>query len=543
MLEYKKYLHDIFPIVMFFVINSTGLIALANSLTYPPCSCVCMFGITKGSESDPELPPPHQHTVCSPHQGEEQYLSTTDRWQCSTSYSHSNLTEPKAGCHTGTAALRHKTLWSNEGHTGSFREIRSELRESMCEDSEDSDTVFSERPSVFSQRASERLNTSPPRRWASLHHPDERNYQRRFSDELRVWEEEREERDEDHYENGNQEKRRPLYSHQERNHREENKGLRKNRDLDRDSRLGDGRERRCSRSESVRLHDRSRQSNRELARTWSCKDNSDKHVRFREDTGSFNRQRGEGSSVWEMLGQVLRERGVPVKIGNNGASLQIRPQSRASQVLHGSEVSCSDSQPHQRDFQRASTTRHSFHGDIRERGQFSYRESSGRDHRADGDRYRKIAECDEEAHEFSGRDSYLAIGEKGGSRRWKEHKRTNRHTKERSTNDCRDKSMASECRHWSKTIERLNSGEEEEQQVEKRREQLCRRAPQCSQSLSSSRPSARDRSRHMAAGNPKKFSQIQSAAEKLPKLFSLLVLPSAPLIFPQSSSNLRKCGL
>lgn len=488
-----------------------------------------MFGITKGSNSDPELPPPHQHTVCSLQQGEEQYLATTNRWQCSTSDNHSNLTEAKAGCRTGTAALRHKTPWSNEGHTGSFREIRSQLRESVCEDSEDSDTVFSERPSVFTRRASERLSTSRPRRWASLHHPDERNYRRRFSDELRVWEEEeREERDEDHYHDGNQDMRRPSYSPQERNHRKETEGLHRNTDLDRDARLGNGRERRCSRSESVRLHDRSRQSNRELARTWSYKENSDKHVRFREDPGSFNRQQGEGSSVWEMLGQVLRERGVPVRIANNGASLQIRPQSRDSQMIRRNAVPCSDFQTHQRAFQRTSSSRFSFHGDIREIKQFSYEERSESDHHTDRNRYRKIAECDEEAQEFSGRDSYLAIEEKEGHRRWKEHKCTNSHT---------------ECRRWSKTLERLNSGEEQEQHGEKRQEQLCRRALQRSQSLSFSRPSARNRSRHMAAGNTKKFSQIQSAEEKLPKLFSLLVLPSAPLIFPQSSSNRRKCGL
>lgn len=487
-----------------------------------------MFGITKGSASDPALPSPHQHTLSSIHQGEEQYSSTTTRWQCSTSYNHSDLTEPKADSRSGVAAQKNTTSWSNQGHTDSFREIRGELREPLSQDSEDSDTVFSKQPSVLSQRVNERLSMSPPRQQAALHHSHERKHRSlssrsSFTDELRVGEEERGEWDQDYYENGHLEKRRPLNWDQERNHREEHEALHRSRDLDRDLRVGEVKERRCSRSESVRLHDRSRQSIRDLARTWSYKDNSDKHVRFRDDTRSSNRQRGESNGVWEMLGQVLRERGVPVRIGSNGAPLQIRPQSRDTQVLHGSQVSCSDSQPHQRVFQRASTTRHSFHGDIREKRQFSYRESSGRDHREDRDRHRNIVEHDGEVYEISRRDSYLSNRERGGSRRWREHRCANDQARERNLNDCRVKRTTSERRHWHKPIEeRLSS--EEEQEVEMRREQNCQRAPQRSQSLSSSsRASTRDRSRHVAAGNTQNCSQLQSAEGNLPKLCSVLL--------------------
>ncbi|XP_045911161.1 coiled-coil domain-containing protein 187 isoform X1 [Micropterus dolomieu] len=554
-------------------------------------------GHCEGSASDPALPSPHHHTLSSLHQGEEQYSSTTTRWQCSTSLNHSDLTELNANSPRGVAAQRNTTSWSNQGHTH-FREIKSELREPLSEDSEDSDTVFSEQLSVL--LLNERFNTAPPQRGTSLHQPQERNYRSLSSgssrtDKLRNWEEESGQQDEDYYENGDLDKRRPRYSDLESN-QEEYKGLHKsryqdrysrlvevreiqrsrsesvrlhdrsrqnNRDLvrtgsykgnpdkhvrnyrsffeeergkqdedyyengdlekrrpriwdqdsnsgegceglhrssdqDRDSRLVGVRERRHSRSESVRLHESSRQSNRDLVRTWSYKDNPDKHVRFQENTRSSNKQQADRSGVWEMLGQVLIERGVPVRFGSNGAPLQIQLQSRDSQVLHGSEVSYGDSQPHQRVFQRAASTRKSFHGDIGEGRRFSYRENSGRDHREDRDRHR-INVDDGEVYEISSRGSYLANCERRGSRRWSGHRCSNDDERERNADDCRFKRTTSKQRHWHKTIEeRLSS--EEEPEMERRGETLHRRAPRRSQSLSSSGTSSRDRSRHMAAG-------------------------------------------
>ncbi|XP_041801778.1 coiled-coil domain-containing protein 187 isoform X2 [Chelmon rostratus] len=455
-------------------------------------------GHSDGNASDPALSSPHQHTL---HHGEEQYSYTT-RWQCSTSHDRSDLTEPQAHSPRRVAAQKSTTSWSNQGRRDSFRAIRNELREPLSEDSEDSDTVFSEQLSVLTQRLYERLKATPPRRQASLHQVQERTYRSlsprsSFTDELRVCEEERGKYD--YYENGDLEKRRPRNWDQEMNHREEYGGLHRSRDYGRDSRVVEVSERRCSRSESVRLHDRSRHNNRDLARTWSYKDNPDKHVRFQDDTRRSNKQ-GESSSVWEMLGQVLMERGVPVRFGSNGAPLQIRPQSRDSQVLHGSEVSCSDSQPHQRAFQRAASTRHSFHGDIRERRRLSYRENSGRDHREDRDRRHNIVEHDGEVYEISRRDSYLANSERGGSARWRERRCTNDDERERNVNDRRVKRTTSERRHWHRTIEERLSSEEEQEVERRRREQPRRRAPQRSQSLRCSGASTRDRSRHMAAG-------------------------------------------
>lgn len=509
----------------YLIINCTCLIVPANSLIHPPCFFVCMFGLTKGSASDPALLSPHQHTFSSRHRREEQYSSTTTRWGCSTSHNSSYLTEPQANSPRGVTAQRNRNSWSNQGHRDSFREI-SVLREPLNEDSEDSDTAFSEQRSVLSQRMNDGVNTAPPRRRVSIQHPSqERKYRsvcsrNGFTDEQRVWEEEGGECGEDYnYENGDLEKRRCRVWDWERNQRDEYEGSHRRRDQDR--------QRQCSRSESVRLHDRSRHSNRDLVRTWSYDDNPDKHVHFQEDTRSSNRQRSEGSNVWDMLGQILMERGVPVRFGTNGAPLQICPRSRDSQVLHGSEASCSDSQPHQRAFQRAATTRHSFHGDIRERRRLSYQENSGRDQGEDRDRHRNIVEPDEEVYEISSRDSYFANRERGGSGRWRAHKSTNDDNKEESNvNGHRVKRTTSERRRWHQTIEeRLSS--EEEQEVERRREQPRRRAPQRSQSLSTSRVSTRDRSRHMAAGNPQNCSQLLSAKRELPMLCVHLLLLSS----------------
>ncbi|KAJ4934370.1 hypothetical protein JOQ06_007168 [Pogonophryne albipinna] len=396
---------------------------------------------SEGSTSDPALPPPHQHTLSSPHQGEEQYSSSTSRWQCSTSLNHSDLTRPQADSLRGVAAQRNTNSGSNQGHADSKRGIRGER---VSEDSEDSDTVFSEQFAVWSQRLNERLNTAPSRRRASSNQPEERNC-RSLSSRSSFTEQERGELNQEHYENADLEERRPRVWDQARRHSEEYEGSHRSRDQDKDCRLVEVREKRCSRSESVRLHDGGQHNYKDLARTWSYRDNPDKRVHFQDNSRSSIRpQQDKSRGVWEMLGQVLRERGVPVRLGGNGAPLQIGPQSRDSQVLHGSEVSCGDSLPHQRVFQRAANTRHSFHGDTRERRTSSHRENSGRDHTED--RLRNNVEHDEKVYEISRRDSHLPSREKGGSRRWKEHGYTNDDERERNANGSRVKRTTSERR-------------------------------------------------------------------------------------------------
>ena len=457
----------------------------------PPALVFACFGFTKDSTGDSAPPASHQHTLSS--QRGEHCSSPTTRWQYSTSHNHSDLTGTGAAYPRGPVARESTTSGSNQGRTDTIRPIREEL----SEDSEDSDTVFFSQLSVWSQRPDRRLNTAPPQRRAASRYPQERNYRSlnsrsSFTDEFRGWTQERGEGDEHYYDNEcyDREKRRQGNGQQERSHREDSERWHRSRDQGRDSGSVEVRAKRCSRSESVRLPDRSRHGNRDLARTWSQRDNPDRRVHFQDDTRNSNRQPDDSGHVWEMLGQVLRERGVPVTVGANGAPLQIGPQSRDSQVLHGSEVSCCSSQPHQRGFQRAATTRHSFHGDIRKRRLSSHRENSGRDHREDPDGRCDPGERGGEVYEISSRGS--------SSRRWSEHRNTNDDERGRNANDSRVKRTASERRPRHKTTERRLSSEEV-REVEGRAEWPPRRAPQRSLSLSST--GASDRSRHEAAGN------------------------------------------
>ncbi|KAK1899262.1 Coiled-coil domain containing protein 50 [Dissostichus eleginoides] len=276
---------------------------------------------SEGSTSDPALPSPHQHTLSSPHQGEEQYSSSTSRWQCSTSHNHSDLTRPQADSPRGVTAQRNTNSGSNQRHTDSKRGIRDER---VSEDSEDSDTVFSEQLAVWSQRLNERLNTAPL--------------------------------DDGH-----------LQISQKRETRRGGPGF----GIEQDA----------------------------IVRSMRVRTGAEIRIKTDNSRSSIRPQQGKSRGVWEMLGQVLRERGVPVRLGDNGAPLQIGPQSRDSQVLHGSEVSCGDSLPHQRVFQRPANTRHSFHGDTRERRRLSHRESSGRDHTED--RLRNNVEASQRSQSLS----------------------------------------------------------------------------------------------------------------------------------------------
>ncbi|XP_047186839.1 coiled-coil domain-containing protein 187 isoform X1 [Scophthalmus maximus] len=415
-------------------------------------------GDSEGSAGGSALPSPRQHQSSCP----------TTRWQYSTSHSWSDLTGTGSVSAGGPAAQRRTTSRWNQRRTDSIREIREEPSESLSSDSQDSDTVFSE-------QQNKRVNTAPPpQRRVSLRHPSERSYRSLFSRSSSL-NQERGEWDEGYIYYDNEgydgEKRRHRNQDQDGSRREESEG----RCGSRDSRSSEVRERRCSRSESVRSHDRSR----DLARTWSNRDNPDKHVRFQEDA-----RRSNSSRVWEMLGQVLRERGVPVTLGGGGAPLQIRPQSRESQVLHGSEES------HQRVFHRAVATRHSFHGDIRKRRRSSRRENSGRDQRDDGNGH-----CDdddeEEVYEINRRESYLANGDGRGGRRWRDED-----VRESRAQGHRVKRSTSERRPRHKSVEQRSSSEEERQEAERRAEWPPRRAAQRSQSLSSSS----SRSGHVAAG-------------------------------------------
>lgn len=483
-----------------FVVFLLTTLVLQHQLTHSPSFNAFVFACLayKDCTSDPALPPPHQHTFSSPHQGEEQYSPPATRRQCSTPHTDSELIRPQTGSPRRVAPRGYTSPLSNQGCVESNRERRGEISKPVSEDSEDSDTVFNKQLSFWCRRLYERPNRTPPQQPAPSQQQHERNTtrfssRRRCTDEFNSWQEETESLDEEHYKNDDLQDRAPKSHDRERNYRDE--GLIRRRDQDTECRSTEVGERPRRRSESVRSHDSSRHRNRELPRTWSCRDGSDKHVRFKDDNKAC-RQQSASNKVWEMLGHILKERGVPVRFGGSGAPLQIRPQSRDSQTLQGSEGSYRDSQPHQRAFQRAATTRHSFHGDIRERRRLSHQENSRRDHREDQDGLRD----NEEVHETIKRDSNIENGERRSSKRWKEHKYTNGDENREGDHRNRVRRTTSDRTHWHKfTEERLSS--EEEQEEERRGERHRRRALQRSQSFSSSRPSSRRRLSREAAGN------------------------------------------
>ncbi|XP_061591489.1 coiled-coil domain-containing protein 187 isoform X1 [Cololabis saira] len=461
-------------------------------------------GHNEGSTSEPLLQSPHQHRPGALHHRGEDYPSSTTRRQSFTSNGGAQFSEPEPEPGTGScrrgAAHKSTTSWSNQGHVDPISKMSGEVRESLSDESEDSDAVFTEQLSLWSQRLYNGLNTAPSPYRASVHQPNGKNDRNGSKNELKRCEEEEEvgDCDEDHFENEDGQKRIPRHQDQERNHRKVPEDRHRSREQDKDCpsiALG---ERRHNRTESLRLNDRSRCRNGDLARTWSCKESPDKRVHFKDDNRS-GRQQGGSTRVWEMLGLVLRERGVPVRVGGAGAPLQIRPQSRDNQVLHGREGSCGSSPPHQRGFQRAASSRHSFHGDIRARRRLSHRENSGRDHREDPDRLYDNGEV----YKLNSGDSNSSFGERRGSARWREHKHINNDKNgERIVNDYRVRRTTSERRNWHKITEERLSSEEEEEEEERRVAHPRRRALQHSQSLSSSssRASTRHRSSRVAGG-------------------------------------------
>uniref|UniRef100_A0A8C6V2N7 Coiled-coil domain containing 187 n=1 Tax=Neogobius melanostomus TaxID=47308 RepID=A0A8C6V2N7_9GOBI len=415
----------------------------------------------EASSSGSDLSLPQHHSHHGPH-SQEQYPPVSSRGQRSTSdYFSSQLDCPQAGSPRGLRT--NPRLRSSEGR--SFRDCG----ECLSEESDGSDAVFSECSSCRTKRDS-RLGTVPP-----PHQPRERNYRSLIS-HSRSFPEYNYERDHS-CEKGCVERRRDRNHNVEKYYREEYNGWHRNQEQERE--LSTVRERRCSRTESVRLPDRHRKSFREAAKTWAYNDNPDKHVRFRDDSskaGESSSQARRTESVWEMLGQVLRERGVPVRLGSNGAPLQIgapqRTERRDSQTLYGSEASCSDTQPHQRAFERAVTARHSFHGDIHERRRSAQRNAIN-GVQTPGKDYEHV----QPDQEIRRRDSNFS---RQGSRRWKEQKSSGN-----------DDSHVIDHRIRRTTSERRTHGSSEERDMERPE----RRAPHRSQSLISRHrpPAERDR--------------------------------------------------
>ncbi|XP_056130222.1 coiled-coil domain-containing protein 187 isoform X2 [Lampris incognitus] len=467
-----------------------------------------MSGITKDSTGSPASPTLHRHTLACLHRGDRQHhLSSATRWQYFTSDDQSDY----AGHQTGwprEVANQRTTTRSSEGNRDSIWPTGNEAREPLSDGSEDSDTVFFEQLPAGSHRRDKRVNTSPCRRQTSRHDPPEsdsrglhhRGKCRDGEGDQGQWEEEYEHRDDP-------KERRARRPECRRRRRDEFEGWHRDGDYDRDSRSREGMERQSSLGNPIGLQDRDGRRDKDLSRTWTYRENPNKHVHFQDDGWRYEGLRSDSSQVWEMLGQVLRERGVAVRHATHGAPLQTRPQRRGSQMQPESESSCDGSQLHPRAFQRFAATRHSYHGDVRERRRLSHRENREKSFGEDLPEERLSESLViEEAHgaevdEEPSRDSDLANRrERRRSRRWSRgvfgHKDEERQEDGRSHQDGRVMRSASERWRCHKEIEERPSSEE----CKVRRHHL--RAPQSSQSLSSSGGGgeASAGSRHTPAG-------------------------------------------
>ncbi|XP_077369036.1 coiled-coil domain-containing protein 187 isoform X2 [Festucalex cinctus] len=373
----------------------------------------------EGSSSGYTPPSPNQHTLGRHHPGEAQYSPTITRWQYSNTSKppdYSGLPPPYYPDGVGSKTA---TSGSSEVQTHSRRELRSELEESLHADSD-----------FFDRGRNKRCDTAPLHRRSSLRLPRERDYRSLYTP-IRITEEQ-------YYDNGDQEKRMARDWELELNQQIEN-GTRNGA-----RRPAEAQERRCSRSESVRIHDRPRHGSKDSSRTWSYRDNADKHVRFAADAGTSSGRPDTSMQVWEMLGQVLRERGVPVSLGGSGAPLKIGRRG--------------DSQARQTPFQRAASARHSFHGDIRERRRLSHRENFEPD-------CRDNLVHDGEFSQISGGDWHVSNGQRRSSRRWRRPDSDN----DGASATCEDAVEMAAGRRRQETIEeRLSSEEEAERGAERR---------------------------------------------------------------------------
>ncbi|XP_051913990.1 coiled-coil domain-containing protein 187 isoform X2 [Hippocampus zosterae] len=381
----------------------------------------------QGSSSGSAPPSPKQHALNRHHPGEARYSPTTARWQYSNTPNPPDKPPPPRYPGRG-------------GHEHPRGQPRRELQESLHADS-----VF------FEQRPNKRQNTAPLNRRSSLRLPRERDYRTLATsssivEEPECWGQYRD--------NGDQEKRTARDWEQEMNRQVENGTWTMCGSQNGAAGLAQAGERRCSRSESVRIPDRPRHGS-DLSRTWSYRDGADKRVHFAADAGRSGVRPDTSMQVWEMLGQVLRERGVPVSLGGSGAPLKIGLQSPESQALHTTDVPYGDSRPHRTAFQRAASARHSFHGDIRERRRLSHRENSERDYKGSEDCHQNTVVHSGERSHISGVGWHLSNGQRQGSQRWR--------CQDGGSATCEDAVERSAGRHRHETVdERFNSEEERE---------------------------------------------------------------------------------
>ncbi|XP_010889038.2 uncharacterized protein ccdc187 isoform X1 [Esox lucius] len=476
--------------------------------------------ISADSASIPSSPTPcPRQPVLSPRLREGlQHLPATSRWQYFTSNTHSqsdSTAEPLSGTHR-TAGQNNRSLSSQNRHSAPPR-LRNDL---LCPPSdalsdEDTDTVFLEHPPLcWPSRPAEGFSMAPSARlsMAPAHQPQGRSY-RSLSSHISFREEHhrlgvgiRGEKDERHWSRqdsgrGVQENRNEIWA---RNARVETEDV---RGSDRGLRSEQGRERRYSSGtgdSATGLQERD-----QVRRSWTYREPSDtKQVRFQDDTGrrchSYHGDRRQAVNVWQLIARDLKGRGMSVRQifyggllsqGWKGELKDGQPRSPG-----GDAIDHRDAQ-HQRAFQRAVSTRRSYHGDVGERRRASLSQAySGGGYRGEGQQIQENLSIEEAAENGQDVDhrrgrgrgepgySLRSVGlrEREGSRSDRYHASQSRVTR-----------SASERRRGRKQQqEEQRSSEEEDREGREERSPPPRRVPQRSQSFCSREPSIRARSRH-----------------------------------------------
>ncbi|KAJ8016766.1 hypothetical protein DPEC_G00010770 [Dallia pectoralis] len=256
-----------------------------------------------------------------------------------------------------------------------------------------------------------------------------------------------------------------------------------------------------------------------VRRSLTYREPSDKQVRFQDDASrhchSYHGDRKQSVNVWQLIARDLKERGMSVRQNFYGGSL---PQGLKGELRDSQLYSTEGDAQHQRAFQRAVSTRRSYHGDVRERRASLSQAYGGSGYRGDGQRVPESLTAEEATGngldvyhrrsqsrgESGPREREVSRGESGprerevsrgeSGPREREVSRGHRyHTSQSNVT----RSVSERCRGRKQHQEEAEqSTSEEDMGGREERSPPPRRVPQRSQSFCSRGPSITARSRH-----------------------------------------------
>ncbi|KAL1021014.1 hypothetical protein UPYG_G00007590 [Umbra pygmaea] len=424
--------------------------------------------------------PTHQPAVStSPSQGVLQCQSATSRWQYSPTNSHAQATAETMSESYMTAGQNNRCLSSRNSPP---RRLRNDLQPPPYDwaSGGDADAVFLEHlPPSLPCRLEKRLTAPPGGRVAPVHHPQERS--RRHGSFREV---------------GGREEEARLRSQQGRGSQGSRAGV-----WDRNRRVDAGHEREASSevwrgrrySSGTCEAPQSMQNREPIRRSWTYRETSDnKQVRFQDDASrrcrSHHGDRRRPVNVWELIAHDLKERGMTVEQPFYRGSLSPGRGSVGEVQVHAGGSAVVDSHGesiHQMAFQRAVSSRRSYHGDVRARSRASQSSAhSGRGHVV-GER----PTAENLSMDAKGLGLYEDTGLRSGGGQLGSRGHRRHHSERRA-------------RRRERTQEEQTSSEEEARERRGERPPPPRRVPQRSQSFCSRDASVRARPWHAPRAGP-----------------------------------------